>query len=156
MFKFRLEPLIKIRKNALQECQAALAKAYDERRILEEQLQEIENQLAEGTVTARNLMQPGQTVNVDYLLGIRRQEMFLLANQNALKHDIQRTDEKIERCRIAVVAANKEVKILEKLKEKRYEQHQEEEKREEIKAMDETAERLQSARKQKEYEDCKV
>jgi len=142
MFTFRLEPLIKIRKNVLQECQATLAKAYDERYVLEEQLQEIENQLAEGTATARSLTQPGQKVNVDYLLGIRRQEMFLLANQNILKQGIQKADEKIERCHVAVVAANKEVKILEKLKEKRYEQYQEEAKREEIKAMDEIAGRL--------------
>jgi len=112
--------------------------------VLEEQLQEIEHQLAEGTATARSLMQPGQTVNVDYLLGIRRQEMFLIANQNVLIQDIQKTDEKIERCRIAVVAANKEVKILEKLKEKRYEQYLEEEKREETKEMDEIVGRSQS------------
>jgi len=139
MFTFRLEPLIKIRKNVLQECQAALAKVYEERRLLEEKLLDIENQLAEGTATARSLMQPGQTVNVDYLLGIRRQEMFLLANQNVVMQDIQKVDEEIERCRAAVVAANKEVKIIEKLKEKRYEQYLEEEKREETKTMDEIA-----------------
>ena len=139
MFTFRLEPLIKIRKNVLQECQAALAKVYEERRLLEEKLLDIENQLAEGTATARSLMQPGQTVNVDYLLGIRRQEMFLLANQNVVMQDIQKVDEEIERCRAAVVAANKEVKIIEKLKEKRYEQYLEEEKQEETKTMDEIA-----------------
>ena len=139
MFTFRLEPLIKIRKNVLQECQAALAKVYEERRLLEEKLLDIENQLAEGTATARSLMQPGQTVNVDYLLGIRRQEMFLLANQNVVRQDIQKVDEEIERCRAAVVAANKEVKIIEKLKEKRHEQYLDEEKREETKTMDEIA-----------------
>ena len=139
MFKFRLEPLIKIRKNVLQECQAALAKAYDERRILEEHLQEVERQLAEGTATARSLMQPGQKVNIDYLLGIRRQEMFLLAHQNEIKQKMQEADEEIERCRAAVVEANKEVKILEKLKEKRHEQYLEDERREEAKAMDEIA-----------------
>ena len=139
MFTFRLEPLIKIRKNVLQECQAELAKAYSARTILEDRLLEVENQLAEGTATARSLMQPGQTVNVEHLLGIRRQEMFLLANKDVLTQDMQKIDEEIERCRAAVVAANKEVKILEKLKEKRYEQYLEEEKREEIKAMDEIA-----------------
>ena len=139
MFKFRLEPLIKIRKSELQECQAALAKAYSARRALEEQLQEVEKQLAEGTTTARSLMQPGQKVNVDYLLGIRRQEMFLLANQNELMQKMQEADEVIERCRAAVAAANKEVKILEKLKEKRHDQYLEEEKREETKVMNEIA-----------------
>ncbi|MCL2710482.1 MAG: flagellar export protein FliJ [Planctomycetaceae bacterium] len=139
MFKFRLEPLIKIRDSVLKECQAELAKAYEARRILETHLQEVERQLAEGTETARKLMQPGQTVNVDYLLGIRRQEMFLLANQNEIKQKMQEVDTEIERCRAAVVAANKELKIIEKLKEKRHDQYLEEEKREETKVMNEIA-----------------
>ena len=139
MFSFRLEPLIKIRKNTLQERQAELAQAYGERSILEEKLLEVEKQLAEGTETARNLMQPGKKVNVDFLLGIRRQEMFLRVNQEELKQEIQNADVKIERCLAAVVEANKEVKILEKLKEKRYEQYLKEEKREEEKTMDEMA-----------------
>ena len=139
MFQFRLEPLIKIRDNVLKECQAELAKAYDARRILEEHLQEVERQLTEGTETARNLMQPGNTVNVDYLLGIRRQEMFLLAKQEEIKQKMQEIDEEIERRRDAVVAANKELKILEKLKEKRHEQYLDDEKREETKAMNEIA-----------------
>jgi len=139
MFQFRLEPLIKIRDNVLKECQAELAKAYDARRILEEHLQEVERQLAEGTATARSLMQPGQTVNVDYLLGIRRQEMFLLANQEEINQQMQEIDAEIERRRDAVVAANKELKILEKLKEKRHEQYLDDEKREETKAMNEIA-----------------
>ena len=139
MFQFRLEPLIKIRDNVLKECQAELAKAYDARRILEEHLQEVERQLTEGTETARSLMQPGKTVNVDYLLGIRRQEMFLLANQEEIKQQMQEIDAEIERRRDAVVAANKELKILEKLKEKRHEQYLDDEKREETKAMNEIA-----------------
>jgi flagellar FliJ protein len=147
MFQFRLEPLIKIRDNVLKECQAELAKAYDARRILEEHLQEVERQLTEGTETARSLMQPGQTVNVDYLLGIRRQEMFLLARQDEIKQKMQEVDEEIERRRDAVVAANKELKILEKLKEKRHEQYLDEEKREETKAMNEIAGRSQNPKR---------
>ena len=141
MFKFRLEPLIKIRRNVLQECQSELAKAYDARLILEEQIRKVGRQLSEGIETARRLMQPGQAVNVDYLLGIRRQEMFLLASQDELKQKMQIIDEEIERRRDAVVAANKELKILEKLKEKRHTLYLEEEKRTETKAMNEIASR---------------
>ena len=139
MFKFRLEPLIKIRENILRECQAELAKAYDARRILEEALQDIENQITEGTASARSLMQPGQKVNVEHLLGLRRQEMYLRANQNDLMQKMQVIDEEIERRRLTVVAANKNLKIVEKLKEKRYEKYLEEEKTKETKAMDEIA-----------------
>ena len=139
MFKFRLEPLITIRENVLKECQAELAKAYDARRILEEHLQKIARQLSEGTEVARSIMQPGQTVNVEFLLGLRRQEMFLRANQDDLKQKMQVIDEEIEVRRAKVAEANKELKIVEKLKEKRYEQYLEEEKQEEIKEMNEIA-----------------
>jgi len=139
MFKFRLEPLITIRDNELKECQAKLAEVYDVRRILEEDLQKIEKQLEEGTVTARSLMQPGQTVNIEYLLGLRRQEMFLRADQDELMQKIQVIDEEIEIRRAKVVEANKELKIVEKLKEKRHEQYLEDERKAEAKAMDEIA-----------------
>jgi len=139
MFKFRLEPLIKIRKNTLQERQAELAQAYDARNILEEYLQEIDRQLTEGAATARSLMQEGQTVNVEHLLGLRRQEMFLRANQDDLNQKIQIIDEEIEVRRAKVVEANKELKIVEKLKEKRYDKYLEEEKKAETKEMDEIA-----------------
>jgi len=139
MFKFRLDPLIKIRKNTLQECQAELAKAYDARSILEEHLQRIEKELEAETTAARNLMQPGQTVKIEQLLGFRRQEMFLRANQNDLMQKMKGIDEVIELRRAAVIAANKELKSIETLREKRYEKYLEEEKKEETKAMDEIA-----------------
>ena len=139
MFKFRLEPLITIRDNELKECQAELAKAYNALRILEEALQELDRQLAEGVETARNLIQAGQTVNVEHLLGLRRQEMFLRAQQNDLTQKMQMVNEEIEKRRAAVIAANKQLKIVEKLKEKRYEKYLEEENKKEIKIMDEIA-----------------
>ena len=139
MFKFRLEPLIIIRDNELKKCQAELAKGYEALRILEENLQEVEKQLAEGIAAVRNLMQAGQIVNVDYLLGFRREEMFLRAKQDDLKQKMQIIDEYIERCRAAVVTANKELKIVEKLKEKRYEKYLDEENKKDTKRMDEIA-----------------
>jgi len=139
MFTFRLDPLIAIRDNKLKECQAELAKAHDARRILEEALQEVEKQLAAGVTTARDLMQEGQTVNVEYLLGLRRQEQFLRLDQDDLMQKIKIVDEEIERRQNAVVVANKELKIVEKLKEKRYEKYLEDENKQETKAMDEIA-----------------
>ena len=139
MFTFRLDPLITIRDNVLKDCQSDLAKAYNARRILEEALQTVEKQLAEGMTAARSAMQKGQTVNVEYLLGIRRQEMFLRAQHEDVKQKIQMVDEEIERRRAAVVAAHKELKIVEKLKEKRYERYQEKENVQETKILDEIA-----------------
>ena len=139
MFTFRLEPLITIRDNVLKECQAELAKAYEARQILENDIQKLDQQLAEGMESARNLMQEGQAVNVDYLLSFRRQEMFLRANQDDLREKLKLIDEEIEVRRAAVAEANKELKIVEKLKEQRREKYLEEENKEEMKAMDEIA-----------------
>jgi flagellar FliJ protein len=129
MFKFRLEPLITIRDNVLKERQTALAAAYSERRILEEHNQDIERQLAEGLETARSLMQTGQTVNVEHFISLRNQESFLRDEQEKVFQQMKKVDEKIEQCRHAVVEANKELKSVEKLKEKRYEEYREEEKK---------------------------
>ena len=139
MFKFRLEPLITIRDNNLKERQRKLAEAYDARKILEEYLQEIDRQLDEGIAAVRELSQPGQTINVESLIGFRRQEMFLRANQDDLMQKMKMIDEEIEKRRIAMIEANKELKIVEKLKEKRYEKYVEEEHIAETKMMDEIA-----------------
>jgi flagellar FliJ protein len=139
MFTFRLDPLITIRDNALKERQAELAKAYEARQILERDLQEIDQQIAEGITNVRSVMQEGQAVNVEHLLGYRRQEMFLRAAQNELNQKMQMIDEAIEHFRLLVVEANKELKVVEKLKEKRYEKYLEEENRAEMKIMDEIA-----------------
>jgi hypothetical protein len=60
------------------------------------------------------LTQEGQTVNVEFLLGIRRQEMFLRANQEDFMKKIKMVDEEIEQRRAAVVEANKDLKTVEK------------------------------------------
>ena len=139
MFKFRLEPLITIRDNTLKECQAELAKAYNERRLCEESIQNVDHQLAEGAEAARRFTQEGQTVNVEYLLGIRRQEMFLLADRNTLTEKLQGIDRDIEIRRNAVVEANKALKTIEKMKEKLHEQYLAEERKQDTKLMDEIA-----------------
>jgi len=139
MFTFRLDPLITIRDNDLKERQLELAKAYEARQILEEHLQEIDRQLTEGIAVARSLMQEGQTINVASLLSYRRQEMFLRAQQSELIEKMEAIDQEIERRRALVVAANKELKIVEKLKERRYAKYLEEANKAEMKSMDEIA-----------------
>ena len=137
MFTFRLEPLITLRDNELKECQKKLANAYSVRRALEENLQDIDKQLAEGMNTVRNLMQTGQKINARYLLGFRQQEMFLRFEHGKLTQQIEEVDKKIELFRAEVIEANKELKIVEKLKEKRHEKYLEDEKGQETKTMNE-------------------
>ena len=139
MFKFRLDPLITFRDNVLKERQAELAKAHEARRILEEDRQGIDRQLADGIVAARSAIQEGQTVDVNALLGFRRQEIFLRADRDRLTQMMGEIDKEIEKLLAAVVEANKELKIVEKLKEKQYEKYLSEESKTEMKIMDELA-----------------
>jgi len=137
-FTFRLDPLISIRDNILKEKQAALAQAYEARRIKEEERGELEQNIAGNLQSARKVMQSGK-IDVNFLLGVRRHEMFLIAQLEEVRQQIVLIEEEIERRRQAVIEANKELKIIEKLREKKREQYLAEEKRKEIRDMDEIA-----------------
>lgn len=138
-FRFRLEPLIAIRDNVLKEKQGELAKAYEARRIVEEKRREIESELESTRASGRQVISGGGQVNVEYLLGMRRQEMFLVAERDDCDQKIRMIDEQIELRRQAVVEANKELKIVEKLKEKRKERYDTEQARLDTVLMDEIA-----------------
>ncbi|MDR0337627.1 MAG: flagellar export protein FliJ [Planctomycetaceae bacterium] len=135
-FRFRLEPLITIRDNILKEKQGELAKAYEARRIVEEKLQELKHELRENIALGRQRLQTG-TINIEFLLGTRRHEAYLNAQIEVVQKHLLQIDEEIERRRHAVLEANKELKIVEKLKEKRYDKYQKEEKQKETKLLDE-------------------
>ncbi|MDR0869768.1 MAG: flagellar export protein FliJ [Planctomycetaceae bacterium] len=138
-FSFRLEPLITIRDNVLKKKQGELAKAYEARRIVETKRTEIDSALKSVLENGRTMIQPGKAVNVDFLLGLRRQEMYLLADRNDCDEKIRILDEEIERRRQIVIEANKELKTVEKLKEKKREIYNAEQTRRETVEMDEVA-----------------
>ncbi|MDR2757184.1 MAG: flagellar FliJ family protein [Planctomycetaceae bacterium] len=135
-FRFRLEPLITIRDNILKEKQGELATAYEARRIVEEKQQALEHELAENIAAGRQRLQIG-TVDIEFLLGLRRHEAYLNAQINVVQEHLRQINEEIEHRRNAVLEANKELKIIEKLKEKQYEKYQTEENRKETIRIDE-------------------
>ncbi len=139
-FTFRLEPLISIRDNVLKEKQAELAKAYEARRIAEEKRLEVERNIEDNQRFGREMLRSG-TINIDFLLGVRRHEAFLAAQFDEVRRHIALIEEEIEKRRAAVAEANKELKIIEKLKEKKREKYRAEENRKETIQMDEIAER---------------
>ncbi|MCL2744878.1 MAG: flagellar export protein FliJ [Planctomycetaceae bacterium] len=139
MFKFQLEPLITIRNNELKKKQAELAKAYEARRRMEELGKKNEEEIAENLEAGRKMINAGGEISADYLMGLRRQEMFLQAQRKKIRENIAMIDEEIERRRAAVIEANKSLKMVERLKEGRYEKYLLEERRKETAAMDEAA-----------------
>ncbi|GHT45847.1 flagellar export protein FliJ [Planctomycetales bacterium] len=139
MFQFRLDPLITIRDNTLKERQGELAKAYEAHAKVEEWMQEVQKTLTENTESMRQAIQKGGAIDVNYLLGVQRQEMFLKSERTRFEGMMKEIDEEIEKRRQAVMQANKELKIVEKLKEKRYEKYISEENLKESKMLDEVA-----------------
>ena len=138
-FKFRLEPLITIRDNVLKEKQAELAKAYEARRALEEKQAELEQELAATVAAGRDTIHGGGAISVDYLLSLRRHEGYLMAQQEHIAKTIAAVDEEIERRREAVMEAHRELKTVEKLKEKQKEKYNAELAKKETVMMDEIA-----------------
>ncbi len=137
-FRYRLAPLLKIRENVRAERQTELSKAYEAQRIVNEQLEKVKNDIADCLNEGRESILAGR-VRIDHLLALRRHEAHLLAQQAHAEGQLVEIGKEIERRRIALMEADREVKVLEKLKEKMKERHHQEELKAELKQMDEIA-----------------
>ena len=137
-FRFRLLTLLKVREAARDERRARLAEAYLA-------LEKLQQRGASLVVEADQLKQHyfgGQgrgAVDVDQLLSAHRYQMVLAAELQVVVQQQTAVTAEIEKRRQALVAAETEVRVLEKLKEKQYQRHQEEERAIENKRLDEVA-----------------
>jgi len=140
-FKYRLATLLKIRESTREERQIELAEAYHADDVLRQRQEELTAEIMGLKGDCRNAVAPG-AIDVDRLLSSQRYEM-LLRSQGAqiAKHREQIATE-IERRRQALVEANREVRVLEKLRERQAERHRDEEARRDVKLLDEVAGRL--------------
>ncbi|MGL4943397.1 MAG: flagellar export protein FliJ [Thermoguttaceae bacterium] len=143
MFKFRLETLLSIRDNVRKERQAELAKAYDAERIVLDKIGELDSGIVSLIGEGRAAMQ-SDNIDVEFLVGLRRREAFLRAQHTEATRQLGMIREEIEVRRRAVIEADKEVKVMEKLKERQYQRYTEEESRRDQKTMDEIASRTVS------------
>ena len=137
-FTFRLQTLWKLRVAEREERQLKLSEAERADDILRTQGEELELELAE---MARGLWagsQPG-AVNVDRLLDTERYELVLVARREVLRAQRVRLAAEIERRREALVEADRQVKVLEKLRDKGRLEHVRREEALEVKRLDEIA-----------------
>lgn len=137
-FKFRLATLLRLRESARDERRAQLAQAYRADELLEEQKRILEEHLADMRRRARQAAGPGE-IDVDRLLEARRFETVLLAQKEHVHNQQEMIRIEIERRRQTLVAANREVRVLENLRARQYGRHQAEENRQEIRRLDEAA-----------------
>ena len=137
-FRFRLATLLKLREATRDERRAELAQAYQADAFLEQQQDRLQRELAGLVLQSRKVSGPG-TLDVDQLLQTQRYELFLRARQSQLADQRGTVAEEIERRRQILVEADREVRVLEKLRQRQLERHREEEGRREMKILDEVA-----------------
>jgi flagellar protein FliJ len=137
-FKFRLTTLLKLREATRDERRAELAEAYRADDILVERLRQIHDELKGIGEACRKAIGPG-AVNVDLLIESQRYEVLLRSYEKQTLQQRELLAQEIERRREALLVANREVRVLEKLREHQLEQHREEENRRDIKRLDEIA-----------------
>lgn len=137
-FKFRLATLLRIRESTRDERREQLAEAYQVDDVLKGQLDAVGRQMEHLKDRRRRIVEPGG-VDVDQLVEAQRYELALSAQQHQIERQRQALAEEIERRRQALVEANREVRVLEKLRDKQLEKHRHEQGRRDIKQLDEVA-----------------
>ena len=138
MFHFRLNTLLRLRIAERDERRADLAKAFRAESVLREQERRLELERVELAQQGRQLKAPG-AADVDALLRTHRYELVLAAQSRQLAPQLAQVRAEVERRRLALVEADREVRVLEKLRERQATAHRQQEERREIKRLDEQA-----------------
>jgi len=137
-FRFRLETLLRVRLAERDQRRAELAKALRAEEMLRAEGQAIDAQRAEAAERGRQLKLPG-TADVDGLLQTHRYEMVLTAQRRQIAAQLVQVEAESERRRLALVEADRQLRVLEKLRERQAAAHRKEVARQEVKQFDETA-----------------
>lgn len=135
-FRFRLATLLRIRESARDERRTALAEAQRAADALAARLAAVDHELAE---TRRRQTAPLGRVEVDFLVDAHRYELVLRLERKEIDRQAGLVAQEIERRRQALVEADSEVKVLEKLRESQRQKAAAEEALADIKQIDEIA-----------------
>lgn len=137
-FTFRLAGLLRLRESTRDERRAALAEAFRVDDVLRRQMDRLDAEVAGLRDACRRAAGPG-TVDLDHLVEAQRYETALRSQREAILRQRETVAAEIERRRQALVEADRDVRVLEKLRERQLEQHTREEARREVKRLDEVA-----------------
>jgi len=139
-FQFQLATLRKLRDSHRDEMRGRLAEAYRALQMLEEQLTEVQTELKNVQSRQRRTM-ANSTPEVNTLLESQRYLSVLRAQQSTMEGQRGVLAAEVERRRQAVVEADRQVRILDKLEDKQRALHQRKQQRAEQIVMDEIAAR---------------
>lgn len=127
-FRFRLQTVLRLRTAARDERRAELGRAQRAAEVLREQQTKITADILENQAATRALMQKQAAsaggLNVDTLLNANRQVLMLRAQSAQLTQQQQQIATEIAKRQAALVEADREVRVLEKLQEKGQQEHE--------------------------------
>jgi flagellar protein FliJ len=135
-YQFRLQTLRRLREIARDELRVRLAEAYQAERILAEERAALDAERAGLSDLQRRLVGEG-VFDVNRVLGVQRYQLVLEAQGRTLGEQAARLVEEVERRHVAVIDADREVRVLDKLRERGERQHRLAAERAEAKRLDE-------------------
>ena len=137
-FQFRLATLLRLREAWRDERRTHLADAQRAEQLILERLAAIDEELS---ASRRQYVDAARshTMNVDLLTDLARYEMILKAQRQSADQQRQAVVAEVQKRRAALVAADRDVRVLEKLRETQQQRHGEEEALREFKRLDELA-----------------
>src|SRR5688572_28135019 len=137
-FRFRLQTLRRLREIYRDEQRGRLATAFKAERILNERREQVASELVGLSEARRRLMQQG-SLDVNQLLASQRYQLSLEAQIRTLAEQAEKLAVEVERRRQALVEADREVRVLDKLEDRQRRQHRDAIARAETKTLDEVA-----------------
>lgn len=144
-FRFRLTPVLHVREATRDERRAALADAMKAETVLAEQIQDKQGQIALLMQELTKERSVGE-INVERLIQGQRYEALLRAELTMLGEQARRVAAEVERRRELLVVADRDVRVLERLREKQHARFLVEEEHREIKFLDDVAGQRAGAR----------
>jgi flagellar export protein FliJ len=137
-YKFRLETLRKLRQLRRDERRVALAEAFQAGELLDERQAELAAEQTELRALQRSATN-GEFVDVNRLLEAQRYEVVLKAHNQEIANQRALLETETERRRQALVEAERDVRALDLLDERRRGEHRRQAHRAEHKQLDEVA-----------------
>ena len=139
-FEFRLKSLLILREAARDQRRADLVQAFAAERELAARRSALRNELDEQRDRCRASCAPG-VVDVERLKATHSYEGTLRTELDEVHEREQSLAVEIERCRQELVAADREVQVLEKLRERKQAAFRRQQAQAEVKLLDEVAAR---------------
>jgi flagellar FliJ protein len=138
VFRFRLQTLLRLRIAERDQRRAELAKAIRAEELLREEDAKLQNQQAEAAERSRLLKSPG-AADVDALMQSHRYEVVLAAQRRQLSTQLAQVQAETNRRRQVLVEADRQVRVLEKLRDRQAAAYRQEAERQAAKQFDEMA-----------------